>query len=111
MTNRNDIAIHIRKLVKKYRKHPWDINCGQCEDFAEDLLELVGEGEVIDVTDLDEDWQPEDDGIYHFVFVFKDMFFDAEEPYGARDWRHLPLCARALRSRERSRKGLSEDDP
>jgi len=102
--NREKAGNKIRELVKASGKHPWDINCGDCEDFAEDLAEFLGEGaEVLWIDEVDSDWTEDDDDIRHAVVRFDGYYYDSEEPYGVKDWRHLPLCARALREREEER--------
>lgn len=108
--DRQKVADAIRKLVKKARKHPWDINCGDCEDFSDKLMEVITrlfgkepdyeEPESHWVSNIDTEPGAEDDPIAHAVTFYRGWWFDAEEPYGVEDWRHLPLCARALRERD-----------
>lgn len=100
--SRERAANFIRQLVKDFDEHPWDINCGRGEEFAKELAELLGpDAEAICVEDLDQEYNPDvDDGINHSIVVFDGFYYDAEEPFGVEDWRHLPLCARQLRLRK-----------
>jgi hypothetical protein len=89
------------KLVEKYNKHPFNINCGDCESFAEDLVELIekenlGKAEAIGAEEvctvaLDEFYS-------HFVVKFEDRFYDAEEPFGVKKVEYIPSVARAIRN-------------
>lgn len=107
---RNTIAGHVRALVKKFDKHPWDINCGECEDFSDALMALLGPGaESFWVKDLPGCTEEEGEDIAHAVTVYKGWYFDSEEPYGVQNWRHLPLCARAQRDREEERNADQKD--
>lgn len=95
---RSAVAEHIRTLVKRFDKHPWDINCGECEDFSDALITILGpEAESFWVKDLPGCTEEEGEEIAHVVTLYRGWFFDSEEPYGVQDWRHLPLCARHLR--------------
>lgn len=85
----------IRNLVKEFDEHPFDINNGFCEDFAERLVEECGDGEAVWLDCIDEEAQALK--VAHCVFVYRGFYFDAEEPYGVDDWRYLPICVRAAR--------------
>lgn len=96
--DRGRVADTIRLLVKRFDKHPWDINNGECDDFAWDLVEALGEGaESSWVEDLPDHDYDTDGDIRHVVVMYRGWYFDAEEPYGVKDWRHIPLCARIIR--------------
>jgi hypothetical protein len=105
MEERQAVADHVRALVKTFAKHPWDINRGDCDTFSDALLVLLGpEAKSHRVSDLADCSEDEGEEIPHAVTFYRGWFFDAEEPYGVRDWRHLPLCARALREIEDAKK-------
>ena len=89
----------IRRIVSQMGKHPWDINCGECDEFSDKLLEALGpEAESFWVTNLpDYPYDRDDHDISHVVTLWKGLYFDSEEPYGVSDWRYLPCCARAIR--------------
>lgn len=100
--HREKAVKEIRRLVKEFDDHPWDINNGRCDDFADKLVEALGDDATSHwVVDLPDYHLPRDDhDICHAVVVWKGWYFDAEEPCGVLDWRHLPLCARVLRTLE-----------
>lgn len=94
LAERRRVANAVFTLVKEYDKHPWLINNGDCEDFAVALEDRFPEGEAVELE------LPHGEHMLsmgHFAFKYRGFFFDAEEPYGVEDWRHLPLCARNLR--------------
>lgn len=96
------MANHIFAIVAEYGKHPWMINCGECEDFAAELEERMGVGECIWIDEVDDPLYAdieEEFHIAHCVFKLNSFYYDAEEPYGVEDWRNLPLVARHLRER------------
>lgn len=85
--HRERAAHAIRALVRKYEAHPWDINNGDCEEFAHDLMEALGP---------DAQWADCGDA-RHSCVKFHGRYYDAEEPYGVKHWRQLPLCVRYRR--------------
>lgn len=103
MDERRTVANHIFAMVAEYQKHPWMINCGDCEDFATELQERMGDaGDVVWIDELDDPQYSDIEHEYniaHCVFKLNGFFYDAEEPYGVQDWRHLPLVGRQLRER------------
>ena len=38
---REMMADEIRRMVRKFRAHPWDINCGRCDEFADAVAARV----------------------------------------------------------------------
>lgn len=70
-------------------QHPYDINCGQCEEWAGRVEELVGDS--VTVHDPDE---------CHVFIEHGGKFYDAECPEGVTDWRRLPIFANKGRSRQ-----------
>jgi hypothetical protein len=70
--------------------HPYDINCGRCEDWAYRVAELVGKGVTV--------YDPEDE--CHTFIKYRGKFYDAECPNGVSDWKQLPLFVNAERTRE-----------
>lgn len=87
-SKRNHAAREVRQLVTEYDDHPFDINNGQCEEFANDLIKRINDG--AEVVDLGLDFG-------HFCVKYNGFYFDAEEPNGAKYWQHLPLCTRKSR--------------
>jgi hypothetical protein len=69
---------------------PLQINLGQCERFAEDVIALLGgccieEGRFVHDGRLREAWVPG-----HVWVVFQGRNYDAERPGGVDDFRELP---------------------
>jgi hypothetical protein len=90
--NRELMSKIIRKTVRKFRKHPWDINCGLCGEFADEVEKQVPRAYAYELG-------TEDTVLFwsHVCIKFEGYFYDAEEPYGVKHWRQLPLCVRARR--------------
>lgn len=86
--HRERAAHEIRRLVRRYNKHPYDINNGDCADFADELAAALGDG--AEAIDLPEEWA-------HSCVRYQGRYYDAEEPYGVKHWRQLPLCVRGRR--------------
>lgn len=93
---REHIAAIIFRLVEDFQDHPWNINNGKCDEFA-DALHYRIQNEI----NLDAEFVfLGEEGIPHFCIKCKDFYFDAEEPYGTSKWEWLPLCARYLRGKD-----------
>jgi len=101
MKKRTAIGEVIRAEVAAYRKHPYDINCGECEEFAEDVIaRLGGYREGLTETSFDIETLGESDVIDlpgHIWIKCDGLHYDAEEPAGVEDWRDLPIFARLRR--------------
>lgn len=97
--NRDIAGRLVREIVVEMNAHPWDINDGRCDDFAERLhARLLKETtrtsvEIVDLGALsgDDDWGG------HAAVRFEGRYYDAEEPYGVRHWWELPLVQRHRR--------------
>ena len=86
-----DIVI---ELVKQMREHPFVINKGRCEEFASELQEVLGDdAEILTFDDVD----PNDRTVGHYFVKYKQRYYDAEEPFGVKDYKHLPIWQRSLR--------------
>lgn len=70
--------------------HAYDINCGQCEEWANRVQELAGEH---DVTVHDSD-------ACHIFVEYGGRFYDAECPQGVDRWKQLPIFVNKGRSRQ-----------
>lgn len=81
--------------------HPWDINNGRCEEFAEAVAARVPGAEAIPA--YDPEFHPaRDDGGWdcdHFVVEFAGRFYDAECHSGVERVRDLPIYRNRGRSR------------
>ena len=71
----------IRKLVKKYNMTPKEINNGNCDEFAYDLLKIVG-GSIYE-TDFDSEYSG------HFFIKHKNKYYDAEHLFAVNAWQQL----------------------
>lgn len=93
--SRETMAAAIKQLVVEYETHPYDINCGMCEDFADDIEKLVPGAEVLWGEQLP-DLLPVAiyDAEAHCFIRFEGFYFDAEEPYGVEHPTGLPLYMR-----------------
>jgi hypothetical protein len=83
-----------------YGQDDYEINCGNCEDFAHDVIDLMG-GEVIDregdgsnalVAVWNDEMDPEHDGSHCFI-RYRNRFYDSQIPEGTDDWRNLPALS------------------
>lgn len=89
--NLGSISEVIEELVslyaKLYKVDAYSINCGMCEDFANDVVSLVpgavaewGDGFCTSVDD------PEIYA-YHCIVFYQNKFYDSEHPDGEDDFR------------------------
>jgi hypothetical protein len=86
----------IRKLLKTERwieLHPYDVNNGNCDEFAYDIEKRaleVGHDVEVQQTDFD------DDDLLHFWLYDKTLkrYYDAEEPEGVMEVNYLPIFNR-----------------
>jgi len=85
--NKTPLAQAIRQVVAEFGEHPFDINDGRCDEFADRVCELVPDAGVWDL------------GIEHGHVCIKwnGRYYDAEEPEGVRHWRQLPIIVRNRR--------------
>lgn len=93
LADQKAVAYYGQKGSPDYRagriEHPYDINCGFCEEWADSVVQQVPEAEVVGVANLT--GNPDDDLEYPHVFVlYRGRFYDAECPGGVDDWKQLP---------------------
>lgn len=95
-----DISEIIRAVVKVYEKlYDQDaatINCGNCEEFARDVICLMGgeSGSLVDVwnDELDETVNDSSNPKPTHCFIrYRGKYYDSETPEGVRDWQKLPI--------------------
>ena len=110
LTKKNiDISGFIKNLVnsfisKGYAPNAYEINNGQCEDFAW-IIECEGFGEMLwqdqleEITDLTwGEYKDEIEGYCHHCFIlYNGKFYDAECPSGVEHPKDLPLFAKHLK--------------
>lgn len=97
---RSFMATTLAQITIKFEATPWDINCGQCEEWAEAAAKELGFGSV--------QWLPEfpfrtarknKRGIRHCVLMIGGRYYDAQNIFGVTDWRSLDVVRRVPRSR------------
>lgn len=86
------IAHAILDMVETFDRHPFNINQGLCEAFAEDLYEILSaEGIHLQFCTSDRTNYTGHVWLYDPVL---ERHYDAEEPYGATNWEDLPIFHR-----------------
>jgi len=98
MTNRlaniptDNITEAIERLVELYAAEydvdAYHTNCGQCEDFANDIVELFPEA-VAEWGDGLCDADEVDQYMYHCILLYQGKFYDSEHPQGVEDFRSI----------------------
>jgi len=92
-----NIGQAIRDEVAAMGMHPYDINCGYCGEFADNVIKrLGGYREGLTETGYEELTGLEFGDLPEHVWIVCDGFhYDSEEPEGVRKWQDLPIFARA----------------
>jgi len=98
--NKKDISDFIRHLVKKYNKHPYDINDGLCENFGCDVCEEFGTAEGFWGDEILKWFPPSLDSSCHYFIKVGNRFYDAEEPEGVLSPAFLPFFVRNMTGEE-----------
>jgi hypothetical protein len=100
-----DIGKVIDKLVQTYynlyQVSINDINCGLCQDFAQDLVNIFQErwgyeldsywGDDLLATELNLDWEDVPYIDAHCFVFFEGKYYDSECSEGVVDWKQLPI--------------------
>lgn len=84
--NPENITTVIENLILKYNKTPEEINSGECEDFAVDVIKSMG-GYETGITDMSTDLSNKYEG--HVWIKYKNKFYDAAHPKGVDNWKKL----------------------
>ncbi len=93
---KEQIGRMIKRLVVKWGVHPFEINQGYCEEFAEEICKQI--------DGATEEWGDEAPHLFtafhspdvHCYIVYDGRYYDAEEPYGVDSPNKLPLYNRQL---------------
>lgn len=91
------VAPIVESLVVRYASSPEDINCGDCESFACDLVEALDDRGVCAVVAASNDLlKVEDDELrdIHWWAYCHGRHYDSERPRGVEDWLDLPIFVR-----------------
>lgn len=107
INQRQKIANIIFDMVEEWKTHPFKINNGLCKEFSLSLqkkidnLNLGLETETYWAEELYPNFEKgyEDLAGFHCFLKVNNYFFDAEEPYGVTDFRHLPCITRYFRNK------------
>lgn len=96
-----NISEIIRSLVQSWDCSAFQINCGECEDFAWRIIERLGLENETDTTYIRADPVDEQDEFgnkdlfwpSHYWLVHEGKHYDAECPQGVDCWHDLPIFA------------------
>jgi len=99
------IILDLLNSAKWCETTPYEINNGDCEAFAMDVIDELG-GEdpprlFMDNTPSDE-WE-ESDAPGHCWVVHEGRLYDAECPGGVKTWEELPIFVKWARSKAKTR--------
>lgn len=83
------IAALVTLYAKTYSVSARLINCGLCEDFANDLCVIVPGAEARWGDELDDSNDAAECWAYHCVTVYEGRFYDSEYPFGVDDFREM----------------------
>lgn len=91
----------IRALVELYfglyRVNDYQINCGLCEDFANDVVTLFPEAEALwgdEVIDAGDD---PDQYAYHCIIRYEGRYYDSQHIEGVDDFRDISAFNPSIR--------------
>jgi hypothetical protein len=82
------VSAVIMGLLKKWEAEgftPKEVNSGNCDEFSDQLVDLLGKGAIIRETD----WGSTYPG--HVWVEYKGKHYDAETPEGVTNWKMLPI--------------------
>ena len=90
-----DAVIALRREWKQsHGFSPWQINCGNCMDFAEQLQEGFPKGEVFYGEDHPRRFRTDVDPFGHTFFFIGRRYYDSESPRGVKRPDDLPFYRR-----------------
>lgn len=88
------ISQYICQLVKDFGQHPYDINNGNCSEFAQEVETKFPEADGL-WDDFEPDLFPNESEVVGHCFIrYKGKYYDAEEPYGVKLPNLLPIYLR-----------------
>jgi len=82
LTSIIDAVVNVYRIA--YGIEPEDINCGLCEEFADDVCRFVAGSRKMFIDELSGGTLPS-----HAVIVYGGIYYDAECPTGSADWHNL----------------------
>ena len=101
------ITIIIKTLIEEWEKSPYDINDGDCENFAMEVIKRMG-GYSKDISEVCTQNFQDLGGLDlgHVWILYKGKHYDAQCPNGIKNWFDLPIfggqdCKRQQRGYKR----------
>lgn len=95
----HDAIVGLVDLYQRlYEQDAYHINCGMCEDFAHDVLNLMGQSPYDEHNPEcfaawgDELIGPKDDPdqyAYHCIVCYKGRYYDSQHPEGVDNFRNI----------------------
>lgn len=85
------ILATVDRYQREYNIDAYHINCGNCEDFAQEVLDELNDPNA----ELAWHWEMEDcsddevDEYAHCFIIFNGLFYDSQSPHGVNSWREL----------------------
>jgi hypothetical protein len=96
--NRKNITKIIKRLVRKWDRRgysPLSINTGNCDDFANDIVDACKCGQAIWGEDIGRLFKNVDP-FGHCFFMYRGYFYDSEMPQGTNNPQNLPYYKRII---------------
>ena len=100
---RKDITKVIRRLIRKWNKmgfSPQAINCGNCDEFAQEIRDACGCGNTIWGCDNKHLFRTSVDIEGHCFFMYRGYFYDSECKNGVGHPDLLPYYLRLNKNKE-----------
>lgn len=97
------IASTIKALFKEWKQSPEDINSGECDNFAQEIISRLKYGYAMETVSADEEDYDDDPDEFdedltqvpdHAFVQIGDRYYDAEAPHGVKNWWELPVYRR-----------------
>ena len=90
----------IREMTVEWKRHPWDINNGMCEEFASAVYDrLIKEDAVWKRLCFRDSSRSSYGGHVWLYDPETGLHHDAEEPYGVLKWQNFPIFFRTRLAR------------
>ena len=97
----HDAILALRREYKELHGFkPWQINCGNCMDFAEELQAGFPQGEIFYGEDVPRRFKTRVDPFGHTFFYIGRRYWDSESPRGVRRPDDLPFYRRRRTQKE-----------
>jgi len=79
----------VRVYENLYGVDAYNINCGMCEDFANDLVSLFPEAVAEWGDGFTTEQDDPDQYAYHCIVLYQNKFYDSQHPEGIEDFREI----------------------